>query len=166
MRSVEAVRAPRRRPARHLRVPAGRRAAGSRRTWLRIGRGSGPEIAALLPDVIATVNPRLRKPYNDLALPIKVMDYLSYGRPLVVTDCTEQAGIVRDADCGIVVDDSVEGLAAGLSELLTAGDAARERWSANARLAAERHSWTERATRIVEPARPAEPTGAPVTEPA
>ena len=119
-------------------------------SWMRIEHGSGPEIIRLLPDVVATVQPRLKTPYNDLAVPIKVMEYLSYGRPLVVTDCAEQARIVRDADCGIVVDDTVDGLAAGLEQILEAGHATRERWSLNASRAAERHSWTERATRIVE----------------
>jgi len=116
--------------------------------WMRVERGSGPEITALLPEVVASVQPRRRTPYNDLAVPIKVMEYLSYGRPLIVTDCTEQAAIVRDADCGIVVDDSVESLAAGLTEMLTAADTTRDRWSANARMAAERHSWASRAATI------------------
>lgn len=119
-------------------------------SWMRVERGSAPQIHALLPDIVASIQPRRRTPYNDLAVPIKVMEYLSYGRPLVVTDCTEQASIVREADCGIVADDSVDGLAAGLTRLLSADDATRERWSANAHLAAERHSWTGRAARIVD----------------
>jgi hypothetical protein len=118
--------------------------------WMRVERGSGPEIVALLPDVVATVQPRRRTPYNDLAVPIKVMEYLSYGRPLVVTECAEQAAIVRDADCGIVVDDSVAGLASGLEQLLAVPDATRERWSANARRAADRHSWRGRAATIAQ----------------
>lgn len=118
--------------------------------WMRIERGSGAEIAALLPDVVGSVQPRRRTPYNDLAVPIKVMEYLSYGRPLVVTDCAEQASIVRDAECGIIVDDSVDAMAAGLVQLLEADGATRERWSANARLAAERHSWARLAARIAD----------------
>jgi glycosyltransferase involved in cell wall biosynthesis len=118
--------------------------------WMRVEQGSGPEILGLLGDVVATVQPRRCTPYNDLAVPIKVMEYLSYGRPMVVTDCAEQAAIVRDADCGIIVDDSVHGLAAGLEQLLAAGDATRERWSANARLAADRHSWRGRAATIAQ----------------
>jgi glycosyltransferase involved in cell wall biosynthesis len=117
---------------------------------MRVEHGSGSEIVGLLPEVVATIQPRRRTPYNDLAVPIKVMDYLSYGRPLVVTDCAEQAAIVRDADCGIVVDDSVDGMAAGLEQLLGADHATRERWSANARGAAERHAWAHLAAKIVE----------------
>jgi glycosyltransferase involved in cell wall biosynthesis len=118
--------------------------------WMRVERAAGPEIVGLLPEVLATVQPRRRTPYNDLAVPIKVMEYLSYGRPLVVTACTEQAAIVRDADAGIVVDDTVEAMAAGLERVLAAGDVVRERWSANARRAAERSSWRRLAARIAD----------------
>ncbi len=118
--------------------------------WMRIERGSGTAIHALLPDVIATIQPRLRSPYNDLAVPIKVMEYLSYGRPLVVTDCSEQARIVAEADAGIVVRDTVESMAEGLERLLAADEAQLERWSANAAAAATTASWGRRAERILD----------------
>ena len=120
-----------------------------RPAWMRVVRASGPQIHALLPEVIATIQPRLRSPYNDLAVPIKVMEYLSYGRPLVVTDCVEQARIVREADAGIVVGDTVEEMTAGLERLLLADSAELDMWSANAVEAAKRSSWTERAREIV-----------------
>ena len=121
-----------------------------RPAWLRLERASGAGIHALLPEVIATIQPRRRSPYNDLAVPIKVMEYLSYGRPLVVTDCVEQARIVHDADCGVVVPDSVDGLASGLERLLAASSDEHERWSANALAAAELHSWSRLAAVIVD----------------
>jgi glycosyltransferase involved in cell wall biosynthesis len=117
--------------------------------WLRVERGAGPEIQALLPEVLATIQPRHRSPYNDLAVPIKVMEYLSYGRPLLVTDCTEQARIVHEADAGIVVTDDVEAFAGGLRRLATASPDEIDRWSANATAAAERASWTARARGIL-----------------
>lgn len=120
-----------------------------RPTWLEVEHGAGETIRALLPDTLATIQPRHCSPYNDLAVPIKVMEYLSYGRPLVVTGCTEQARIVRDADAGIVVGDSVEDLAAGLAKLVAAPDAEIDRWSANAVAAAEAASWANLARRIV-----------------
>jgi glycosyltransferase involved in cell wall biosynthesis len=116
---------------------------------LRVERGAAPEIHALLPDVLATIQPRHRSPYNDLAVPIKVMEYLSYGRPLVVTDCTEQARIVGDADAGIVVNDDAVSLADGLRRLAAAQPDEIERWSANATAAAERSSWAARAQAIL-----------------
>lgn len=118
--------------------------------WLRVERGAAPEIHALLPDVLATVQPRRRSPYNDLAVPIKVMEYLSYGRALLVTDCLEQARIVRDADAGIVVEDRVDALADGIRRTVTAPSAELDRWSANARAAAEGASWERRARTILD----------------
>ncbi|MBA2264276.1 MAG: glycosyl transferase family 1, partial [Chloroflexi bacterium] len=88
--------------------------------------------------------------YNDLALPIKLFDYLSYGRPLVVTDCTEQARIVREADAGIVVGDTVEALSAGFAHLLQTDADQIVAWSAHAADAARRSAWSTRAKQIVE----------------
>lgn len=120
-----------------------------RPSWMRIERGAGPEVHALLPGVIATIQPRLRTPYNDLAVPIKVMEYLSYGRPLIVTNCTEQARIVDDAGAGLVVEDTPGSMAAGLMRLLTADAHQIDRWSGNAATAARAASWRGRAEHIV-----------------
>ncbi|MEO6578796.1 MAG: glycosyltransferase, partial [Candidatus Limnocylindria bacterium] len=117
--------------------------------WMRVERGSAREIQALLPETLATIQPRLCSPYNDLAVPIKVMEYLSYGRPLVVTSCTEQARIVSDAEAGIVVDDTIDDLARGLERLVSASEAEVNRWSDNATAAAERSSWANLAGRVV-----------------
>ena len=105
---------------------------------------------ALLPGVLATIQPRHRSPYNDIAVPIKVMEYLAYGRPLLATDCVEQARIVREADAGIVVADTVDALADGLRRLATATPEELDRWSAKATDAARASSWEHRARQIVD----------------
>jgi glycosyltransferase involved in cell wall biosynthesis len=118
--------------------------------WLRLARAEGRQIHALLPGVLASVIPRPRSAYNDLALPVKLYEYLSYGRPLLVTDCTEQAAVVRDAGAGLVVGDDPEELAAAIVELAGAGPETLERWSERARAAASAASWRSRAERVVE----------------
>lgn len=118
--------------------------------WLRVERAEGAEIERLLLEVRATITPRRRTPYNDLAVPIKVLEYLGYARPLVVTDTHETTAIVRGADAGVVVEDSVEGLRRGIGQVWSADAAQLERWSANARRAAEANSWGVRAERILE----------------
>ncbi len=117
--------------------------------WMRLVRAEGDEIIALLPATLATVIPRPRGAYNDLALPIKLSDYLAYGRPLLVTDCTEQAAVVREADAGIVTGDRVEDLAHGMVRIESAAPEELDRWSANARGAARTASWADRAATIV-----------------
>jgi glycosyltransferase involved in cell wall biosynthesis len=120
-----------------------------RPAWLRVEHVSGSGIHDLLPGVLASVTPRRRSPYNDLAVPIKVMEYLSYGRPLIVTDCIEQAEIVRETDSGLVAEATVDGFAEAITTLLTASADQVERWSSNARAAAVEASWASRARTIV-----------------
>ena len=117
--------------------------------WMRIVRAEGSAIVDLLPRVLATVIPRPRSPYNDLALPIKLFDYLSYGRPLLVTDCEEQARVVTAAGAGIVSGDNADELAAAIGRLAAASAEELDAWSANARAAAGAASWSRRASEIV-----------------
>jgi glycosyltransferase involved in cell wall biosynthesis len=130
----------------------GEEPAGQRSTpeWMRVVRGSGGAIHRLLPRVFATVIPRHRGAYHDLAVPTKLMEYLSYGRPLLVTDCTEQAAIVRSAKAGLVVPDSADGLADGIRSLFGADSALLDRYSAAARAAAREHSWERRAHDVLK----------------
>lgn len=118
--------------------------------WLRVERAEGAEIERLLPEVRATITPRRRTPYNDLAVPIKVLEYLGYARPLIVTDTEETTAIVRRADAGVVVLDTVDGLRGGIDQVWEADAAQLNAWAANARTAAEANSWGVRAERILE----------------
>ncbi len=118
--------------------------------WLRVINAEGAGIEALLPEVLATVIPRPRNPYNDLALPVKLFDYLAYGRPLLVTDCTEQAAIVAEADAGIVTEDGTDAMAAAMARMASAEAEDLDRWSRNATRAATAHSWRSRAALILE----------------
>lgn len=121
-----------------------------RPSWLDIAHTSRDGIHALLDDTFATVIARRRGAYNDLAVPIKVMEYLSYGRPLLVTDCTETARIVRDARAGLVVADTAEALAEGIGRLFAAPAAELDALSEAARVAAERNSWDARARQVLD----------------
>jgi glycosyltransferase involved in cell wall biosynthesis len=78
------------------------------------------------------------------------MEYLSYGRPLLVTDCTETARIVNRAGAGVVVDDDVVAFSTGIQTIANASDEQLDAWSVAARNAAQRESWEHRARRVVE----------------
>jgi glycosyltransferase involved in cell wall biosynthesis len=117
--------------------------------WMRVVRAEGDEIVALLPEVVATVIPRPRSAYNDLALPIKLFDYLAYGRPLLVTDCKEQARVVTDGQAGIVMTDGVPAMADAIARVVSAPPSELDRWSSNAHAAARAASWSARAAVIL-----------------
>jgi glycosyltransferase involved in cell wall biosynthesis len=117
--------------------------------WLHRERADGAEIDRFLPRVMATITPRRKTPYNDLAVPIKVLEYLGYGRPLIVTDTEETTAIVREAGCGIITADTVDELAGGIHAVATAAPEQRAAWGAAARRAAERNSWDDRARQVI-----------------
>ncbi len=117
--------------------------------WVEIVRAEGAAIDRLLPRVLLSIIPRRITPYNDLAVPIKLMEYLGYGRPLVVTATEETGRIVREAAAGIVVPDNAEGIARGILTVLDADVAEREAWGRSARAAARANGWDTRATMIL-----------------
>jgi glycosyltransferase involved in cell wall biosynthesis len=117
--------------------------------WVRVVRAEGDEIARLLPDVLATVIPRPRSAYNDLALPVKLYDYLAYGRPLLVTDCDEQARVVRAAEAGIVMKDDLRGMMDAIVRVASASPEELAAWSSNGHAAARAAAWSVRAAAIV-----------------
>lgn len=128
----------------------GQEPPGDHPQWMRLERAEGEAIHALLPGVVATVIPRPRSAYNDLALPIKLMDALAYGRPLLVTDCREQARLVAEAGAGIVTGDAPAAIADAIGELMAAAPEQLATWSANAHAAARAASWSHRAAFIIE----------------
>jgi glycosyltransferase involved in cell wall biosynthesis len=131
-------------------VPVGEGPGEPRPAWLEIIHGGAGEILQLLPRVRASVSPRLRTAYNDLSVPIKVLEYLGYGRPLLVTDTTETAAIVADAACGVVVPATAEGLADGIVAVAKApADQLRE-WGEAARRAAAARSWDRCADQVLD----------------
>ncbi len=65
------------------------------------------------------VIPRPINDYSSLAVPIKLWDYLSLGKPVVATAATETAAILAASGAGIATPDTPEGLAEGLLRLLT-----------------------------------------------
>jgi glycosyltransferase involved in cell wall biosynthesis len=131
-------------------VPRGQEPLEAHEAGIEVVHASGPEIDRLLPRVLATITPRRKTPYNDLAVPIKVMEYLGYGRPLIVTDTVETAAIVRSANCGIVVPDTAQGLADGIVTVAKASATQLNRWGKAARAAAAANSWDVRAASILE----------------
>ena len=99
---------------------------------------------------IVAVAPLRRNAYNDLAMPVKIFDYMSFGRPLVVTDCPSMASLVEETGAGLVVEDNVQALAEGILQLLGDRNLAT-RSGLNAYQAVQtNHSWPKRAAAILE----------------
>ncbi len=55
--------------------------------------------------------------YRDFAVPIKIFEYISYLKPILVTDCTETARIIAENHVGWVAKDDVQSIQKKLEEL-------------------------------------------------
>ena len=107
--------------------------------WIEVATIRYRHLPAALARAAVLCIPHPPSTYFDLALPVKLADYMAAGRPVVVTPRTETAKVVRRFGAGIVTDgDRPEDLAAALLAALDDGDG-RARMGANGRKAAEDH---------------------------
>lgn len=118
--------------------------------WLDIRRGVLEDILADLPRIAAALIPRPQTDYNHLAIPVKLMDYLSLGLPIVSTDCKEMAGFILQEDVGLVCSEGPEAMAQLLLSLFHNGSL-REKLSKNVHQKIPLyHTWESRARQIVQ----------------
>jgi glycosyltransferase involved in cell wall biosynthesis len=85
-----------------------------------------------------------------MAAPVKLWDYLSFGKPVVATSPTAGDAAITESEAGILVPDTPAGLAEGLGRLL--GDRAlADRLAANATRYARSDSatWQARARTVL-----------------
>lgn len=117
--------------------------------WLDCESRTFEELPALMRSATAAVIPRRRNPYNDLAMPVKQFDYMSFGLPLVVTACRDMARLIAEHEAGLVVDDNADSLAQGIMRLLDDRELAGHLGRNGYKAVQTAHSWDHRAARIV-----------------
>ena len=128
--------------------PAG--LAGEAPPWVEFRRAGRAELPALLAGARLCVIPRPITAYADLAVPIKLMDYLSYGKPIVATAARETRSILEPAGAGLLAADSPTALAEAIVRVLLDADLAADLAAAARRLAvAPGSTWQARAATIV-----------------
>lgn len=107
------------------------------------------EILRELDSIKAFLIPRQVTPYTNLCVPIKLMDYISWKRPIIATPCTETAAILSDTNMGFVVDGTADGLVAGIDRVDAMDAAALAEFSTRSEAAYARYAWTVLAERIL-----------------
>ncbi|MBQ6383203.1 MAG: glycosyltransferase [Clostridia bacterium] len=119
------------------------------RDWLEVVHTSGDE--NLKPyyekaDMALLTAPRSF--YRDFAVPIKIFEYISYLKPVLVTNCTETERIVKENRTGWVVEDNAESIADKLQYLYNHPDEVKDIRDGmkNAR---SRNLWVSRAEKVI-----------------
>ncbi|OGO57129.1 MAG: hypothetical protein A2V84_12480 [Chloroflexi bacterium RBG_16_70_13] len=114
------------------------RAAAAGDPWIEVRAVDQAGLADALGRATVLVVPHPANAYMDVAVPVKLLDSMAAGRPVVVTPRTETRRIVEAARAGVVAsDDGPEALAEAIAPLL-ADAAFAARLGAAGRAAAER----------------------------
>jgi len=117
---------------------------GSER-WLHFMSGSFNDLPSIMKSTYVAVCPERNDPYNSFRLPVKLFDYMSFGKPIVATNCDEMAKWVNECNSGLVVEDTPEDFANGIIRLFDNPDLAKELGKNGYRAIQGRHSWRHRA---------------------
>ena len=117
--------------------------------WLEVVHTSGDE--NLKPyyekaDVALLTAPRTF--YRDFAIPIKIFEYMSYLKPVLVTNCTETARIVNENNTGWVTEDTVDAVAEKIMYLCNNPDEVKK-VKEGMKHARQNNLWRSRAEKVI-----------------
>ena len=94
--------------------------------------------------------PALKSLYNDMTMPVKLFEYLSYGLPVVATNCTEMTNFISRNKVGLIAENNASSLADRILQLVR-DKALYDQLRRNVRQALENGNlWTDRARFVAE----------------
>lgn len=109
------------------------------------------EIPKILSEAYLTIIPRTQTTHNNFALPLKLFDYMSCSRPVVVTDCSEMATFVNENKIGVVSkDDTAEQMSKSMIYLMDNPSVAQQFANNAFDAIVNNHSWDCRAKELIE----------------
>lgn len=107
------------------------------------------DIPIILNQSYLTVIPRPIIPHNDFAIPVKLFDYMSSGRPIVATNCLSMSHFIQENNIGIISTDNPKDFAEKIIYLFDNPDLAQKYGNNAYRAIKEKHSWQHRATSLI-----------------
>jgi glycosyltransferase involved in cell wall biosynthesis len=87
------------------------------RHWLEIINASGEALKSIYNSSDIAVFSGRRDVYMDFSMPVKLFEYMSYGLPVVTTNCVEAASFVKNNGIGLVAKDNAQSLAENIARL-------------------------------------------------
>lgn len=88
--------------------------------WIEIYHiGDGEQLNDLYNQSDFAFVPILKSSYNDLALPIKLFEYISRLLPVIVTDCDAMKVFLDSKEVGFICEDNIDAYTEALREMLT-----------------------------------------------
>jgi glycosyltransferase involved in cell wall biosynthesis len=142
-----------RRPAARLRVLAqsvDAELAAALPDWVEVVSAARSELPGLLKPARVCVLPVPINDYTNLAVAVRLLEYLGFGKPIVATDTTETRAILAASGAGTATPDTAAGLAGGILPILADESVARRMADGARRYACSPTStWDDRAGTVL-----------------
>jgi len=115
--------------------------------WVNVHHVHGEELEQFYQRADAGIIPLQLTKYNNMSVPVKLFEYLSYGLPIVTTNLDEVASFVKDSGCGIVCKANYEEMARALASL-SSDEQLYQQKKKNAVRAVQQNRWVDRAEQV------------------
>lgn len=123
-----------------------------KKEWLNVYHYSGGEdLKQIYEESDIAVIPFKKVEYMDMAVPVKLFEYLGYGMPIIATNCAETEKIILDFKCGKVCNDNAHSIANEIVKLYS-NSAEIEEIKENIKKAVDNNTWAKRVETIINDA--------------
>ncbi len=118
--------------------------------FVKIFDVSTNQIAQIMKNVYLCVATYKMNDYQSITLGLKIFDYMSYKKPILITNCPGPRQIIEETNAGIVVNDDIESIANGIIYLIENRFEANEMATNAYNAIKSKHSWKDRANQILK----------------
>lgn len=116
--------------------------------WVNIHHVSGDNLPPIYARCNIALIPIIKDSYNDLALPVKLFEYLSFGLPVVATACREMQNFIESNGCGIICMDNAQSISEALIFLVEHSEILQRLSSRAIETINNGNLWTDRAKTV------------------
>lgn len=106
---------------------------------------SGKDLDLVYTEMDFAFIPRYKSTYNDFSVPVKLVEYLSNGLPVVATNCDAQREIIESGEYGLICEDEVDSMSEAIQSMSKKATCFRDNI---ARTFLDNHSWFARVEKI------------------
>jgi glycosyltransferase involved in cell wall biosynthesis len=115
--------------------------------WLEIFHAYGDDLIPIYKRADYGIVPIKKDIYNDFAVAVKMFEYLSFGLPIVATNCNAQKDLVEEGQFGAIVEDHTDSILNGLK--IMTDENVRMKYKENAiKSLKQHHLWLHRAEKV------------------
>ena len=117
--------------------------------WLKIIHASGNELVSIYEKADIALFPRQSDKYIDIAMPVKLFEYLSFGKPVIATKRIEPMKFILENHCGLVCDDDYKSIAETI-ECFYGNEELQIKLNKAVKKTANNNKWFNRAKKVME----------------